>query len=131
MGSHIYLDQQLRESDHHLHHQQDPLDLLDELDQPDPQDHQDHQDPKVHQDQVDHQELQLHHHHHVHQSVHKSVFQRVHSTVVQHARNSFNVLGFSQGQIIMRLHLAFDTMVWIKLLHFFIKEGNIFLYQIL
>merc|ERR1711977_640499 len=106
----------------------------DQLDHPD---HSDLLDQEVHQDQLDHQELQPHHHHHVHQSAHKSVFQRVHSTVVQHARSSFkhfNVLGFSQGQIIMRLHLyAFDTMVWIKLLHFFIiqKEGNIFLYQIL
>merc|ERR1711948_162353 len=55
----------------------------DQLDQQDPQDQLDHQDHKVPQDLVDHQEPQLHHHHHVHQSVHKSVFQLVHNIVVQ------------------------------------------------
>merc|ERR1711931_265955 len=97
--------------DQQLHHQLDHQDLSDQ---------QDHQDHKVLQDQEDHQEPQLHHHHHVHQSVHKSVFQLVHSIVVQPAEESkfINVLGFSHGANILTTlmrfhHFATDTIVWI------------------
>merc|ERR1711962_437568 len=109
---------QLDQLDQQLHHQLDHPDLSDQQDQLDLQDQLDHQDHKVLQDPVDHQEPQLHHHHHVHQSAHKSVFQLVHNTVVQRAEESrfINVLGFSHGACIlttlMRLHhYATDTIV--------------------
>merc|ERR1712142_1251312 len=96
---------QLDQLDQQPHPQLVHPDLLDQLDQLDLPDQQDHQDHKVLQDQEDHQEPQLHHHHHAHQSAQRSVFQLVHNTVVQRAEESRNeVLGFSQGQTIMRLH---------------------------